>query len=76
MAKKKYKVYVDLLVTVEVDENADPNGIDSTEFDTEVANSIRHRMEEEGLSFISESITNWEEDEVSQPRILGSYEEN
>lgn len=75
MAKKKYKVYVDLLVTVEVDENTDPNGIDS-EFDTEVANSIRHRMEEEGLSFISESITNWEEDEVSQPRILGSYEEN
>jgi len=68
MAKKKYKVYVDLLVTVEVNENIDPNGIDSNDFDTEVANTIRHRMEEEGLSFISEGISNWEEDEVSQPR--------
>lgn len=76
MAKKKYKVYVDLLVTVEVDENADPNGIDSNEFDTEVANTVRHRLEEEGLSFISEAISNWEEDEVSQSRTLGSYEEN
>jgi hypothetical protein len=69
MGKKKYKVYVDLLVTVEVNDNIDPNGIDSQDFDTEVANAIRHRLEEEGLSFISEGISNWEEDETVKPRI-------
>tara|TARA_Y100000389_G_C17259370_1_gene412221 strand:- start:375 stop:587 length:213 start_codon:yes stop_codon:yes gene_type:complete len=68
MGKKKYKVYVDLLVTVEVNDNVDPNGIDSQDFDTEVANTVRHRMEEEGLSFISEAISNWEEDETVKLR--------
>ena len=76
MAKKKYNVSVDLLVTIEVDDNVDPNGLDSAEFDTEVANRIRHRMEEEGLSFISEGISDWEEDEVLQPRTFSSYEED
>jgi len=63
MAKKKQKAYtidIGLIVRIVIDENLDPN-VDN-EFDQAVFKAVKKRIKEEGVSFISEGISNFHDD--------------
>jgi uncharacterized protein (DUF2267 family) len=63
MSKKKaYLVDVTLQVRVVVKEHIDPNMDD--EFDEAVYKVIKERLEEERLKYVSENITDFDEDEI------------
>lgn len=60
MAKKAILVNVDLLVRIIIDDSIDPD-IDP-EFDEAVTNAVKGRLSEEGISFISEGISDYNDD--------------
>lgn len=60
--KKAYLVDVDLVIRLIMDSKLDPT-LDYKDFDKEIYKVIISRMEEEGMSFITEGITDVEEDE-------------
>jgi hypothetical protein len=60
--KKAYLVDVDLVIRLIMDDKLDP-AIDYKDFDKAIYKAIKSRMEEEGMSFITEGITDVEEDE-------------
>jgi len=63
MANNKQKAYlidIDLKIRVVVDEHLDPNVDD--EFDQAVFKAVKKRIEEEGSSFLSEGISNFDDD--------------
>ena len=60
--KKAYLVDVDLVIRLIMDSKLDPV-LDYKDFDKAIYKAIRSRMEEEGMSFITEGITDVEEDE-------------
>jgi hypothetical protein len=59
--KKAYLATVSLTVRVVIPDHLDPDM--DPEFDIAVAKKIETKLYEEGLSAISENITDWEEDE-------------
>ena len=61
MAKKAMLVNIDLLVRVIVDDFVDPD-VDP-EFDETVTNAVKARLADEGVSFISEGINDYRDDE-------------
>jgi len=60
--KKAYIVDIDLVIRVIADEDLDPN-IDYKDFDKMIFEKFKSRLKEEGSSFITEGITDIEEDE-------------
>lgn len=60
--KKAYIVDIDLVIRVIADEDLDPN-IDYKDFDKMIFEKFKSRLDEEGSSFITEGITDIEEDE-------------
>ncbi len=60
--KKAYLVDVDLVIRLIMDSELDPT-LDYKDFDKAIYKAIVSRMEEEGMCFITEGITDVEEDE-------------
>lgn len=60
--KKAYLVDIDLVIRLIMNDKLDPV-IDYKEFDKEIYKAVKSRIEEEGMSFITEGITDVEEDE-------------
>ena len=61
--KKAYIVDIDLIIRLVMDEKMDPV-LDQKEFDKAIYKAVKLRLEEEGVSFISEGVTDIEEDET------------
>lgn len=61
--KKALLVDVNLKVRVIVDESVDPD-VDP-EFEEAVQEAVRHRMSEEGISFIASGIDNYDDDKIN-----------